>query len=93
MRVYKGKMEARSEGISFYTFLRISPRKINIFKRAKLHPTELNELYNMNIKKILLDIMNILKSTIKMSKKKNEIKKRCSKFSRTKICYRALQNK
>ena len=30
MRVYKGKIEARNESISLYTFLRISPPKINI---------------------------------------------------------------
>ena len=35
MRVYRGKIEARNEGISFYTFLRISPRKINILKNTK----------------------------------------------------------
>ena len=40
MKVYKGKIEARSEGIiSLYTFLRISPRKINILKKTKLGPT------------------------------------------------------
>ena len=49
MRVYKGKMEARNESISLYTFLRISPRKINIFKKTKLDPRELNELDDMNI--------------------------------------------
>ena len=69
MRVYKGQIEARSEGISFYTFSRISPRKINILKKTKLDPRELNKMDDMNIKKMLLSLTNILKSTIKMSKK------------------------
>jgi len=51
MRVYKGKMDARNEGIVLYTFLRISPRKINILKNPKLGPRELNELDDMNVKK------------------------------------------
>ena len=38
MRVYRGKIKARSEGISLYTFLRISSRKINILKKTKLDP-------------------------------------------------------
>ena len=72
MRVYKGKFEARNErkpSILLYTFLRISPRKINILKRIKLGPVELNEGDDMNVKKMLLDLTNILKSTTKMSKK------------------------
>ena len=54
MRVYKGKFEARNErkpSILLYTFLRISPRKINILKKTKLDPRELNEVNGMNIKK------------------------------------------
>ena len=34
MRVYKGKIEARNKGIPLYTFLRISPRKINILRKT-----------------------------------------------------------
>ena len=69
MRIYKGKIEARSETIPLYTFLRISPRKINILKKTKLEPMERNELEDMNIKKALLNLTNILKFTRKRSKK------------------------
>ena len=69
MRVHKGKIEARSESISLYTFLRISPRKINILEKAKLSPVELNRLYDMNAKKMLLNLTNILKPTTIISKK------------------------
>ena len=51
MRVYKGKVEARSEGISLYTFLRISPRKIIILRKTKFYQREFNEVNDMNIKK------------------------------------------
>ena len=68
MRVYKGKIEARNEGVLFYTFWRISPRKINILKKTKLTPRELNEVNDMHIKKMSLNLTNILKSTTKMSK-------------------------
>ena len=34
----------------FYTFLRISQRKVNILKRAKMCLTELNEVYGMKKK-------------------------------------------
>ena len=69
MRVYKGKMEARKEGTFLYTFFRISPQKINILKNSKLGPRELNELNDMNAKNMLLNLANILKPTIEMSKK------------------------
>ena len=69
MRVYRGKIEARNEGISLYTFLRISPRKIEILKRAKLGPREPNEVDEMNVKQMLLNLTNILKSTTKNLKK------------------------
>ena len=69
MRVYKGKMKARNEGIFLYTFFRISPQKINILKNSKLGPRELNELNDMNAKNMLLNLANILKLTIEMSKK------------------------
>ena len=69
MRVYKGKFGGRSEDISLYTFLRISSQKINILKRTKLHTIELNQIYDMNVKKALLILTNILKSTTKMPKK------------------------
>ena len=51
MRVRRGKIEAKSKGISLYTFLRISPRKMDIFKKTKLNPREFKELDNMNVKK------------------------------------------
>ena len=51
MRVYRGKIEAKNNGISFYIFLRISPWKINIFKETKLGLRELNETNDMNAKK------------------------------------------
>ena len=69
MRVYRGKIEARNEGIFLYTILRISPRKINILKKTKLTPRELNELDDMNAKKMLFNLTNILKPTIEMPKK------------------------
>jgi len=62
-------MDARNEGIVLYTFLRISPRKINILKNPKLGPRELNELDDMNVKKTLFNLTNILKPIIEMSKK------------------------
>ena len=75
MRIYKGKIEARSNGISLYIFLTISPRKINILKRTKVGPVELNEVDGMNLKKASLNLRNILKSTTKMPKKmKKKIK-------------------
>ena len=69
MRVYKEKSEARNEGISLYTFFRISPRKINILKKTKLGSRELNELNDMSVKKMLFNLTNILKSTTEMPKK------------------------
>ena len=51
MRVYKGKIEARNKDIHLYIFLGISLRKINILKKTKLGPRELNELDGMNVKK------------------------------------------
>ena len=74
MRVYKGKIEARSEGIFLYIFLGISPRKINILKKTKLGPRELNEVDGVNVKKALLNLTNILKSTTKSPKKMKKIK-------------------
>ena len=69
MRVYRGKIEARSEGISLYTFWTISLRKINILKKTKLDPRELNELNDMHVENILLNLTDILKSTTEMPKK------------------------
>ena len=70
-----GISESRSEGISLYTFLRISPRKINILKKTKLGRRELNEVDDINVEKMLLNTTNVLKSTTEMSKKwkKNKI--------------------
>ena len=50
MRVYKGKIEARNENIIQHTFLRISSRKINILRKTKLGPRELNEVDGINVK-------------------------------------------
>ena len=69
MRVYRGKIEARFKGIYLHTFLRKSPRKINILKNSKLSLRELNKLDDMNAKKMLLNLANILKPTIEMPKK------------------------
>ena len=69
MRVYKGKMEAKNEDISLYTFLRISTRKINIFRKTKLSPREFNEINDINVKNMLLNLTSILKSTKKIPKK------------------------
>ena len=73
MRVHKGKIEARSESISLYTFLRISPRKINILEKAKLSPVELNRLYDMNAKKNVTQFNQYFK-TYYYNIKKNEKK-------------------
>ena len=69
MRVYKGKLGGRSEGISLHTFLKITPRKIYVLKKTKLGLRELNEVDDMNVKRVLLNLTNILKSTTKRSKK------------------------
>ena len=69
MRVYRGKIEARIESISLFIFLRISPRKINILKKIKLCPRELNEVDEMNVSKMLLNLTNVSKSTTRMSNK------------------------
>ena len=74
IRVYRGKIDARREGISLYTFLKISPRKINILKKTKLGRRELNEVDDINVEKMLLNTTNVLKSTTKMSKKWKKIK-------------------
>ena len=72
MRVHRGEMEARNKGIFLHTFLRISPRKINILKKTKLVPRQLNEVDDVNVKKMLLNLPNILKSTTKVPKKWNK---------------------
>ena len=69
MRVYKGEIEAGSDSISLNTFLGISPQKINILKRTKLGPRDLNELDGINVKRMLFNLTYILKLTTKMSKK------------------------
>ena len=65
-------MDAKNGGTFLYTFLRISPRKINILKNSKLSLRELNKLDDMNAKKMLLNLANILKPTIEMPKKTQE---------------------
>ena len=65
----QGKIEARNEGVFLYTFLRISLRKINLLKKSKLGLRELNEVDEMTVKKMLLNLTDILKSITKMSKK------------------------
>ena len=70
MRVYKGKIEARNEGISLYTFLRISPRKINILKTPKLDPRELYEVNVMNVKKNTVQFNEYFETYYKNTKKK-----------------------
>ena len=88
MGVYTGKIEARNKNISLYTFLRISLRKTNILKKPKLHPTELNEFYEMNVIQMLLNLMSILEFAIKMLKKVTK-KKKCPEFFHSLMCYRA----
>ena len=56
----QGKIEARNEGISLYTFLKISPRKIYNLKKTKVYLRELNKVNVMNVKKMLLYLTNIL---------------------------------
>ena len=72
-RVYRGKIEARSEGISLHTFLRISLRKISILKRIKMNLIDINELYDMNVKKIASQFNEYFK-TYYRNAKKNEKK-------------------
>ena len=72
MRVYRGKIKAKIKSILLYTFLRISPRKINILKKTKLDPRELNELNDINVKKMLFNFINILKHTTEMPKKRKK---------------------
>ena len=63
----------------FFThFLRISLPNINILKRIKLDLIELIKLYNTNRKKLLLNLINILKSATKMLKK--DFLKKCLNF-------------
>ena len=66
------------DGISLYTFLKISPRKIHILKKTKLGPREHNKIDDMNIKKMLLNLTNILKFTTKFQK--NEKNKSAQNF-------------
>lgn len=73
MRVYRGKIEARSESNSLYTFLKISPQKINTSKRAKLGPIEVNVAYTLNMKSTQVNITNILNVFIKSKKSKKRI--------------------
>ena len=61
--------------IPFYThFWGYLHEKSTFWKKTKLDPRELNEFDDMNVKKMLLNLTNILKSTAKMSKnlKKNK---------------------
>ena len=73
MRIYKGKIEARNEGISLYTFLRIFSRKINILKKTKLGSRELNKIDDMNAKIIAVQFNQCFeiyyKNAEKMKKK------------------------
>jgi hypothetical protein len=73
-RVYWSFFEAKPKFFFFFTFLRISLRKINILKRAKLHWTELSKIYGKNKKYWLLYLTGILKSATKNGKnwKKNK---------------------
>ena len=89
MRVYKGKIKAKNESMSLYTFLRISPRKINIFKKTKLGLRELNEVDDMDAKKNTAQFNGYLEIYYKNVKKWKK-KKRPSEFFYIKICYRAL---
>ena len=73
MRVYREKIKAWNEDTFLYTFLAISPRKINILKRAKLHPTELNKRYDMNFEKNTVhynECFKIYYKNVKKMKKK-----------------------
>ena len=74
MRVYKGKIEARNKSISLYTFLKISPRKINISKKTKLGPRELNEVNDMNVKKNTTQFNQYFEIHYKKVKKWKKIK-------------------
>ena len=69
IRVYTSFFEAKIEGILFYTFLKISPRKINIFKKTKLVPRDLKEMDDMNVKKNAAQYKNYFEIYYKESKK------------------------
>ena len=73
MRVYKEKIESRNEGISLYTILRISRRKINIIRKTKLGLIELNEIDGINVKKNTVQFNEYFKIHYK-NVKKNEKK-------------------
>ena len=66
-------MDARNGGAFLYTFSRISPRKINIFKKTKLGPRELNEVNDMYVKKTVGQF-NEYFETYYRNAKKNEKK-------------------
>ena len=65
-------MDARNEGIFLHTFLRISPRKINILKKTKLGSRELNEVDDMNVKKIAAQFYQYFEIYYKKIKKMEE---------------------
>ena len=69
--------------VLFLDILKKSLRNINIVKRTKLSSTVLNKVSDLIVKKMLLDLTNILKSTTKVPK--NEIKKVLKIFSNLKI--------
>ena len=91
IRVYTSFFEAKIEGILFYTFLKISPRKINIFKKTKLVPRDLKEMDDMNVEKNAAQYKNYFEIYYKESK--NVVKKKYPEFFYIETFYRALQNK
>jgi predicted nicotinamide N-methyase len=48
--------------------------KINIKRRTKLHLIELTEIYSRNKKQLLLNLSNVLKSNIKIVKRKKVLR-------------------
>ena len=82
-------MEARNEGISLYTFLRISPRKINILRKTKLGLRELNEVNYMNVEKNTTQYNKYFETCYKKVEKSKK-KKKSSDFFHTPVYHKAL---
>ena len=82
-------MDVIHKDISLCTFLRISPRKINILKKNKLGPRELDNVDDTNVKKSTAQYNEYFKIDYKRSQKKWK-KKKVLRIFYIEICYRAL---
>ena len=71
MRVHRLSFAAKQK-LFLCTFLGMFLRKTNTLKRIKSNHTELNEVYAMNEKQLLLNITNNLKSATKNEEKRKK---------------------